>query len=130
MPSLADLKKEFRATADAAIDTDAAPENAGVVHRLWSEAKSVVRVRRIDLKPDDKSTEATVGRMQVALNDGHLTDVLQAAKDLSPNAQTAAQPFLDKVAARVSVDSALAGLESQLKSSIAARLRAAAKSQP
>jgi hypothetical protein len=130
VPSLADLKKDFLATADAAIDTDATPENAGVVQRLWSEAKSVVRVRRIDLKPDDKSTEATIGRMQVALNDGHLTDVLQAAKDLSPDAQTAAQPFLDKVEARVSIDSALAALESQLKSSIAPGSEPAAKSQP
>jgi hypothetical protein len=130
VPSLADLKKDFRATADAAIDTDAAPENAGVVQRLWSEAKSVVRVRRIDLKPDDKSTEATVGRMQMALNDGHLTDVLQAAKDLSPNAQSAAQPFLDRVEARVSVDNALAALESQLKSSIAPGSEPTAKSQP
>ena len=80
----------------------------------------MIRVRRIDLKPDDKSTEATIGRMQVALSDGRLADVLEAAKELSPAAQDAAQPFLDKVAARVSVDRALAGLQSQLKSSIAA----------
>ena len=120
VPSLAELTKEFRSAADKAIDADAAPESAGVVDRLWAEAKSVVRVRRIDLKPDDKSTEATIGRMQVALSDGRLADVLEAAKELSPAAQDAAQPFLDKVAARVSVDRALAGLQSQLKSSIAA----------
>jgi hypothetical protein len=120
VPSLAELTAEFRAAADKAIDADAAPESAGVVDRLWAEAKSVIRVRRIDLKPDDKSTEATIGRMQVALSDGRLADILESAKDLSPGAQSAAQPFLDKVAARVSVDRALAGLQSQLKSSIAA----------
>jgi hypothetical protein len=119
VPTLADLTKDFRTAADSAIDADAEPENAGVVDRLWAGAKSVVRVRRIDLKPDDKSAEATVGRMQVALNDGRLSDVLDAAKDLSPKAQDAARSFLDKVAARVSVDTALAGLESELKSSIA-----------
>jgi hypothetical protein len=119
-PSLADLTKEFRVAADNAIDAEAETENASVVDRLWAGAKSVIRVRRIDLKPDDKSAEATIGRMQVALNDGRLTDVLEAAKDLSPKAQDAARPFLDKVAARVSVDTALAGLESQLKSSISA----------
>jgi hypothetical protein len=119
-PSLADLTKEFRVAADNAIDAEAETENASVVDRLWAGAKSVIRVRRIDLKPDDKSAEATIGRMQVALNDGRLTDVLEAAKDLSPKAQDAARPFLDKVAARVSVDTALAGIESQLKSSISA----------
>jgi hypothetical protein len=120
VPSLADLTKEFRAAADNAIDAETEPENASVVDRLWAGAKSVIRVRRIDLKPDDKSAEATIGRMQVALNDGRLTYVLEAAKDLSPKAQDAARPFLDKVAARVSVDTALAGLESQLKTSISA----------
>lgn len=130
VPSLADLTKDFRTAADSAIDADAEPGNASVVDRLWAGAKSVVRVRRIDLKADDKSTEATVGRMQVALNDGRLPDILEAAKDLSPKAQDAARPFLDKVAARVSVDSALANLESQLKSSIATGSQQPAKPLP
>jgi hypothetical protein len=127
VPTLAELTKEFRTAADRAMDTDAEPDNAGVVDRLWAGAKSVVRVRRIDLKPDDKSTEAVVGRMQVALTDGRLTDVLEGAKDLSPKAHDAMQAFLDKVSARVSVDTALANLNSQLKSSIAGGSPAAAK---
>ncbi|WP_045837490.1 COG4223 family protein [Hyphomicrobium sp. 99] len=130
VPSLAELNKDFRTAADNAIDADAEPENATVVDRLWAGAKSVVRVRRVDLKADDKSTEAIVGRMQVALNDGRLPDVLEAAKELSPKAQEAARPFLDKVAARVSVDTALAGLESQLKSSIATGSQQTAKPSP
>ncbi|MBS0238776.1 MAG: hypothetical protein JSR89_10170 [Proteobacteria bacterium] len=130
VPSLADLTKDFRSAADNAIDADGEPDNATVVDRLWAGAKSVVRVRRVDLKPDDKSTEAIVGRMQVALNDGRLPDVLEAAKELSPKAQDAARPFLDKVAARVSVDKALADLESQLKSSIATGSQPTAKPSP
>ena len=127
VPSLADLTKEFPTAADNAIDAEAEPENASVVDRLWAGAKSVIRVRRIDLKPDDKSTEATIGRMQVTLNDGRLTDVLEAAKDLSPKAQDAARPFLNKVAARVSVDAAVASLETQLKTSISAASEQPAK---
>lgn len=128
VPSLAELNKDFRSAADRAIDADAEPENAGVVDRLWAGAKSIVRVRRVDLKPEDKSTEATVGRMQVALNDGRLPDVLEAAKDLSPKAQDAARSFLDKVSARVSVDAALANLEAQLKSSLATGSQQTSKS--
>ncbi len=130
VPSLADLTKDFHTAADNAIDADSEPENASVVDRLWAGAKSVVRVRRIDLKADDKSTEAIVGRIQVALNDGRLADILEAAKDLSPKAQDAARSFLDKVAARVSVDTALADLESQLKSSIATGSQQPAKPLP
>jgi len=118
-PTLAELKKDFRSAADAAMDTDAEAKESGVVGRLWAEAKSVVRVRRIDLKPDDKSTEATLGRMQVALNDGRLSDVLEASKDLSPAAQDAARPFLEKLESRVGVDNTITQLEAQLKSSIA-----------
>jgi hypothetical protein len=112
------------------MDAESAREGTGVMDRLWAEAKSVVRVRRIDLKPDDKSTEAILGRMQVALNDGRLNEVLETSKDLSPAAQDAAQSFLNRLSARVDVDSTLAQLEAQLKSSIAPGAEPAAKSAP
>jgi hypothetical protein len=129
-PTLTDLQREFRSAANAAMDAESAREGAGVMDRLWAEAKSVVRVRRIDLKPDDKSTEAILGRMQVALNDGRLNEVLETSKDLSPAAQDAAQSFLNRLSARVGVDSTLAQLEAQLKSSIAPGSEPAAKSAP
>ncbi len=104
VPTLANLSKEFRAAAHAAIDAEAEPVGGGVVDRLIAGAKSVVRVRKVDHPPDDKSTEAIVGRMEAALNAGRLEDFLAQAKDLPPKAQDAARPFLDKLAARVAVD--------------------------
>ncbi|MBS0249431.1 MAG: hypothetical protein JSR78_00005 [Proteobacteria bacterium] len=130
VPTLPELIKEFRTAADKAIDADSAPEDASVVDRLWAGAKSVVRVRRIDLKSDDKSTEAVVGRMQIALADGRLGEVMDQAKELSPKAQDAMRPFLDKVAARVSVETALQNLNSQLKSSIAGVSQPSAQPSP
>jgi hypothetical protein len=130
VPTLPELTKDFRAAADKAIDADTEPENSNVVDRLWAGAKSVVRVRRIDFKADDKSTEAIVGRMQIALTDGRLTDVVEQAKELSPKAQDVMQPFLDKVAARASVETALQNINSQLKSSIAGVSQQPVKSQP
>ncbi|MFA7306408.1 MAG: hypothetical protein WC026_07020 [Hyphomicrobium sp.] len=129
-PTLAELKTEFRPAANAAMDAETGAQNSGVMDRLWAEAKSVVRVRRVDLKPDDKSTEAVLGRMQVALNDGRLSDVLETSKDLSQPAQDAARPFLDRLNARVGVDGTLAQLEAQLKSSIAPGAAPVAKSAP
>jgi hypothetical protein len=130
VPTIAELTKDFRTAADRAVDADVEPNDASVVDRLWAGAKSVVRVRRIDLKADDKSAEAVVGRMQLALADGRLAAVLDEAKDLSPKAQDAMRPFLDKAAARVSVDTALANLDSQLKSSIAGDTSKSAKPSP
>lgn len=130
VPTLPELTKEFRTAADRAIDADSEPQDASVVDRLWAGAKSVVRVRRIDLKSDDKSTEAVVGRMQVALADGRLGEVMDQGKELSPKAQDAMRPFLDKVAARVSVETALQNLNSQLKSSIAGVSQQSAQPSP
>lgn len=113
-----DLQKEFRAAANAIIDAEQEPADSGVVDKLLAGAKSIVRVRKINHAPDDVSVEAIVGRMQVAMDEGRLADVLEQAKSLSADAQAAARPFLDKVAARVSVDTAIAKLEDDLKSSI------------
>ena len=66
-------------------------------------------MRKVNHTPDDKSAEAIVGRMETALKEGRLADVLGEAKQLSPKAHAAAQPFIDRVAARVSVDTAVAG---------------------
>lgn len=118
VPPLADLNKDFREAANKAIDAEAEPVEGGVVDRLIAGAKSVVRVRKVSHDSTDKSAEAVVGRMELALNEGRLGDVLTAAKELSPKAAEAAQPFLDKVAARAGVDTAVAALEAQLKTSL------------
>lgn len=128
VPAAADLARDFRGTANAAIDADAEPAQGGVVDRLLASAKAVVRVRKVNHTPDDKSAEAIVGRMETAMKEGRLANVLDEAKALSPKAQDAVRPFLDRVAARVSVDTAVAGIETQLKSSLSAAPVAAPKS--
>ena len=79
-----------------------------------------MRVRKTNHSPDDKSIEAVVARMEIALNEDRLGDVLQEAKSLPAPAQDAAQDFLAKVQARDAVDRALASVETQLKASLAA----------
>ena len=116
--TLPDLTRDFRATANSTIEADAESGDKSVVDRLLAGAKSIVRVRKTSHSADDKTTEAIVGRMEDALKEGRLNDVLEQSKTLSPKAHEAAAPFLDKVAARHSVDGALAALEGQLKSSL------------
>ena len=119
VPTAAELTREFRSVAHAVIDAEAEPTDASVVDRLLKGAKSIVRVRRTDLGAEDKSAEAVVGRMEKALKEGKLADVLAEAQQLSPKARAAAEGWLDKLEARAAVDQAIAQIEDQLKASLA-----------
>lgn len=120
VPTLSALTTEFRSLVNPMLDADAATPDAGVVDRLLASAKSIVRVRRVNQGADDQSAEAVVARMEAALKDGRLVDVQNEAKKLSPKAQAPAQAWLAKVAARVSVDQAIAEIEDKLKTSLTA----------
>ena len=118
VPTVADLTRDFRPSANAIIDAEVAPAEGSVVDRLIAGAKSVVRVRKVSHEPGDTSAEAVAARMEAALKEGRLSDVITEADGLSPKAKDAAAPFLEKVSARATVDKALASLEGQLKSSM------------
>jgi len=118
VPTLAELRQDFKPVAFTMIDAEAQSAEGSIVDRLLAGARSVVRVRRISHSPDDTSVEAVVGRMEAALNEGRLGDVLDEANSLPPAAADAAKDFLAKVEARNAVDKALAAVEMQLKASL------------
>jgi hypothetical protein len=120
VPTSTELRAQFKPVAFKIIDSEEQPTDASIVDRLLAGAKSVVRVRKTNHAADDKSVEAVVGRMETALNEDRLADVLVQAKTLPQPSQDAAQEFLAKVQARDAVDRALASVETQLKSSLAA----------
>ncbi len=120
VPTPTELRGQFKPVAFKIIDAEEQPADASIVDRLLAGASSVVRVRKTNHRPDDKSIEAVVSRMEIALNEDRLGDVLQEAKSLPAPAQDAAQDFLAKVQARDAVDRALASVETQLKASLAA----------
>jgi hypothetical protein len=117
--TVADLSREFRTVANAMLDAEADPQDGGVVDRLLAGAKSVVRVRKVAHAADDKSAEAVVGRMELALKDSRLVDVVEQAKALPDKVRAPAKGWLEKVDARAAVDRALVAIESQLKTSLA-----------
>jgi hypothetical protein len=120
VPTPTELRGQFKPVTFKIIDAEEQPADASIVDRLLAGASSVVRVRKTNHRPDDKSIEAVVSRMEIALNEDRLGDVLQEAKSLPAPAQDAAQDFLAKVQARDAVDRALASVETQLKASLAA----------
>ena len=126
-PALPALAKDFRRVANAAIDAEAEPADASVLDRLVSGARSIVRVRKAGHDPADASAEAVVGRMEAALKDGRLGEVLEQGRKLPPKAALAAEDWLKKVEARHAVDRSIADIETALKSSLGARAAPAAE---
>lgn len=121
LPTLADLTREFQSVANVMLDSEAEPAEGTVIERMLANAKSVVRVRKVNHAANDKSLEAVIGRMETALKDGRVADVATESRNLPSKAASAAQPFLLKLEARAAVDAAIAMLETSLKSSLAGK---------
>lgn len=119
VPSSQTLAAELRSLAHAMLDAEAEPADASVTDRMLSGFKSIVRVRKTSVSADDKSTEATIARMEKALTESRLADVLEEAKKLPAKAAAPAQNWLQRIEARYQVDKALAALEASLKTSLA-----------
>jgi len=121
VPTLAGLAKDFRRFANAAIDAASEPADASVLDRLMAGARSIVRLRKSGHDADDTGVEAIIGRMEAALKDGHIGEVLAQGKRLPPKAALAAEDWLRKLEARHTADRAVADIEAALKSSLAAQ---------
>jgi hypothetical protein len=119
-PTQPDLVKSFRKAGDAMLDAEAEKPDASLLDRVLSGARSVVRVRRIDHAADDTSLEAVIGRMETALKEGRLAEVLANAKKLPPKAALAGEDWLGKVEARLAIEHAMADVEAQIKGALGA----------
>ncbi len=118
--TLVELQADFRPLAHRIIAAADGTGDGGVIDRLLSEAKSVVRVRKVQHNADDESVEAVVARMGTALEEGRISDFQAMSQKLSEKARAPAAELFKQVAARASVDTALKDIESQLKSSLGA----------
>lgn len=117
-PSLPDLERAYRPVMNGIIDAAAEPAEGSVVDRLIAGARSVVRVRRVSQSDEDQSAEAVVARIEVALKEGRLGEVIEQAKAIPPQAAGPADEWLQAVKARYAVDQAIAGVEGELKASL------------
>ena len=90
VPTLTDLSRDFRGSSTRCSTPNGAAGRL-VVDRLLAGAKSIVRVRKTDARQHETSAEALVARMEAALKDGRLGEVMDEAKKLSPKAQAAGQ---------------------------------------
>ena len=121
VPSLRDLTRDFRRVANTAIDAEAEPADASLFDRLMAGTRGIVRVRKAGHSAEDSSAEATFGRLEAALKEGRLGEVLAQGKKLPPKAALVAEDWLRKVEARYAVDQSVADIETALKSSFGAQ---------
>lgn len=117
--TVAELKSQFRPVMNAVIDAELDPVDGSVLDRLMAGAKSVVRVRKVSHEAGDNSAEAIVARIETALDDSRLGDVIAQARTLPQRAQVPIEDWLSKVEARHAVDQAIAAIDGQLKASLA-----------
>jgi len=126
--TLPELQRALSPIIIAAIDADTSATEGSVVDRLLAGAKAAVRVRKVSHDPNDKSAEAVMARMETALKDGQLGDVLALSKDLPERASGPVQDWLVNVEARHAVDTAIAAVEAGLKATLTGKSAAAAPS--
>ena len=119
VPSLAELRDTSRPALNATLDAGAVAPDASVWDRLMAGAGSIVRVRKVDAEGDGKTTDAIVARLQKALAEGRLGDVLAEADRLPPAAAEKLAEWRGKIAARHSVEQAIAATETELKATLA-----------
>ena len=119
VPSLATLGQELASAAHAMLDAEAEPADATFGDRMLSGFKSIVRVRKVDHAPGDKSTEALIARMEAGLKEGRVADVVDLSKTLPPKAAAPAAKWLARIEQRAQIDKALADLDASLKTSLA-----------
>lgn len=118
VPRLGALTQQFRGVANAAMDAEAEQADASVLDRLLAGARSVVRVRKARYDADDTSVEATLSRMENALEDGNIGEVLAQGQRLPPKAAGAIGGWLRQLEARYAADRAIAQIEAALKASL------------
>jgi hypothetical protein len=120
LPPVSELAKSFRQVANAMRDAEAETRDAPLFERLLSGARSIVRIRKSTYAADDGSLDAMIARMELALKENRLSDLLAEAKKLPPKAALAGEDWLRRLEMRRQVEQALAETEAALKSSLAA----------
>lgn len=110
LPSVAELRDRFDPVATAISQAAGRAEGNGWVSRTVDRLSSLVTVRRVDGKADDKSADGILTRAEMRLKEGDLGGAVRALEDLSGSAAAAAQPWLNEARTRLAVDRALAAL--------------------
>jgi len=114
LPTNALLASEFKDLTWNILNADGKPSGDGsLLGELWQGARSVVQVRRTGEVAGD-STDAVLARTEARLQSGDLEGGFREIAQLKGDARKAAEPWTAKLAGRLSVDQAIAEVETGL----------------
>jgi hypothetical protein len=104
--TLTPLVREASRTASGEADS-------GMMSKLWSEARSIVHIRRTGLVEGD-STDAILARMEVRVKAGDIAAAVKEGKALKGEAAVIMRPWMAQAEARAGADAALDRFEAKL----------------
>jgi hypothetical protein len=108
--SIEELSLMLESARDAAVDASGGASGAGsdsLMDRMWSSAKSVVRITR-----SDEGVTGAVDRMKARLAAGDVAGAIAIGSALDEAPRAALAPWLERARARVAANEALARVES------------------
>jgi len=109
VPTVTQLADGFGAVANRIVATgQGLDENASFGDRLMSSARSLVQVRPVG-EAEGETPGAIAARVEIRLKDGNLDGALAEWETLPDPAKAASADFMDRVRARQTVDSLVAG---------------------
>ncbi len=108
------LASDFKSMTWSLVNADAKPSDDGsLIGQLWQGARSVVQVRKTG-NVDGSGPDAIVARAEARLQAGDLEGTLREVNQLQGDARKAADPWIAKLGARLSLDQGLAAVDASL----------------
>ena len=111
LPTTGTLITTFGNMADAALDAESRQQGQGGFSQLWANFTSMVSWRST-AETEGSSTESRLARAEIRLKAGDLTAAVRDLSAIKGAARKPLSPWLQKAAARVKVEAALAQLNS------------------
>jgi hypothetical protein len=113
LPTATELAAQFKDMTWNVVNAGAPSEDGSLIGQLWQGARSVVQVRKTGNIAGDGS-DAIVARAEARLKAGDLEGAAREAEQLKGDARKIADPWLARLAARLSLDRGLASIDASL----------------
>lgn len=115
--NLEQLQSDFQTAANSAIDAENEPEDETLTSNIWSQAKSLVRIRRKGNVEGD-TTRAILARAEFQLMNNNLAGAIAEAGQLKGAAGEQLQPWLAQAKARIAAEEALVQIEAKILTAV------------
>jgi hypothetical protein len=107
VPTLAELRRSFEATANEIVQSEQAPAGDGLLDRAAGNLMRLVTVRPVGADAEGDDAAARVARAEAKLADGDLAGAVAELEGLEGAAAAAAAPWLEQAQKHLAAETAL-----------------------